>query len=137
MSPARIIAAFLVAPLMTPLVLLGADQLQGAPFNLREQLSAFVFVAGFAYAATIVFGIPVFFLFRVTHWTSVLLYVLVGGLVGLLVSVILNERPSLDVLDLGFRGRCVLAGALSSLVFRMISGARVNQETRSLVQGET
>jgi hypothetical protein len=57
MGAARTIVAFLIAPLMTPLVLLGAEQLRGAAFNLSEQLGAFVFLSGFAYVATVVFGV--------------------------------------------------------------------------------
>ena len=137
MNRARIIAAFLVAPLMTPLVLLGADQLHGAPFNLAEQLGAFVFVSGFAYGATVLFGIPAFFLFRAKRWTNFFLYVLVGGLIGLLVSLILNYPISFDVLGLEYRGWWALAGALSALVFRMLSGVNFDHVSRAPGHGET
>ena len=120
MSRARIITAFLVAPLTTPVVLLGADHLKGTPFNLETDLGLFVFVAGFAYMATALFGIPAFFIFRIKHWTNILLYVLVGGLVGLIVSVILDA--SFDVVNVRFRLLYVVAGGSSALVFRMLSG---------------
>ena len=137
MSSARIAGAFLVAPLMTPIVLLGADQLHGAPFNLTEQAGAFVFVSGFAYAATLLFGIPAFFLFRAKRWGSILLYVLVGGLIGLLVSVILNYRISVDALALEYRGWWAMAGALSALVFRILSGAKFAHVSPAPAHGET
>jgi hypothetical protein len=122
---------------MTPLVLLGADLLHGAPFNLAEQLGAFVFVGGFAYAATVLFGIPAFFLFRANRWTNIFLYVLAGGLIGLLVSVILNYRISFDVFALEYRGWWAIAGASSALVFRMLSGGKFDHVSRAPAHGET
>jgi len=122
---------------MTPVVLLGADQVHGAPFNLAEQLGAFLFVAGFAYAATVFFGIPAFLLFRAKYWTNVFLYVFVGGLIGLLVSVILNYQVSFDVLSLEQRAWHAVAGALSALVFRMLSGVKFDHVSRALAHGET
>ena len=121
MSRGTLILAFIVAPLATPLVLLGADGLHGMPF---WDLGAFVFVAAFAYSATILFGVPSFFLFRAKHWNDVFLYALFGGLIGLLVSVILDHRVPFSVMNLEYRGWHALAGVLSALVFRMLSGVR-------------
>ena len=137
MSTARIIIAFLVAPLMTPVVLLGADHLHGAPFNLSRDFGLFVVVAGFAYAATALFGVPAFFIFRANRWTNVLLYVLVGGLIGLLVSVILNYPVSFDGLSLEYRGWHAAAGALSALVFRVLSAVTFDHVSRAPAHGET
>ena len=137
MSVARTIVAFLIAPLMTPLVLLGADQLRGGPFNLSEQLGGFVIVSGFAYAATGVFGVPAFFLLRAKRWTNVFLYVIVGGLLGFLVSVILNYPISVEMLGLKYRGLWALAGALSALVFRVLSGVKSDHVSSAPVHGET
>ena len=131
MSTARIIIAFMVAPVMTPVVLLGADHLHGAPFNLSEDFGLFVAVAGFAYAAAALFGIPAFFLFRAYRWTGVFLYVLVGALIGLLVSIILNHPVSFDIPSLEYRGWYAAAGALSALVFRVLSGVRFDPVQRS------
>jgi hypothetical protein len=137
MSTARTITAFLVAPLMTPIVLLGADQLHGAPFNLSEQVGAFVFVSGFAYAATALFGIPSFLLFRANRWNNVLLYILFGGIIGLLVSIILNYPVFFDGLSLEYPGLHAGAGALSALVFRVLSGANFDHVSRAPAHGET
>ena len=138
MSVARTIVAFLIAPLMTPLVLLGTDQSRGGvPFNLWEQLGFFVFVSGFAYAATVLFGVPAFFLFRAKGWTNVFLYVLVGGLIGLLVSVILNYPIFFDTQSLKYRACWALAGTLSALVFRVLSGVKVDRVSNAPAHGET
>jgi hypothetical protein len=122
---------------MTPLVLLVADQLHGAQFNLAEQLSAFIFIGGFAYGATLLFGVPAFFLFRARCWSNVFLYVFVGGLIGLLVSVILNYPISSAELGLEYRGWCAAGGALSALVFRMLSGTMFGHVSRAPAHGET
>src|SRR5688500_18632998 len=106
MRTARIIAAFLIAPLITPLLLLGLAQLKTEEFDLVELQGIFIFFAMFAYAATILFGLPTFFLFRAQRWNNMLLYVLAGGLIGLIVSLILNPRLSVDVLALESRGLC-------------------------------
>jgi hypothetical protein len=129
MNPARVIIAFGVAPLMTPIVLLGVARGDGPPFSLKRDLALFVFVAGFAYVATALFGVPAFFLFRTKRWTNVFLYVFVGGLIGLAVSVVINQRVSFSFWDQEFRLRCMLAAALSALVFRMLSGVNFNQKS--------
>ena len=137
MSHARIITAFLVAPLMTPVVLLGADHLHGAPFNPAEEFGLFLFVAGFAYAATALFGVPAFFLFRAKGWTNVFAYMLVGSLIGLTVSFILSYRLSLYVQSLEYRGWHAMAGGLSALVFRILSGVKFNNVSPAAAHGET
>lgn len=78
MNPSRVIVAFLIAPHMTPLVLLWADRLGGERFSLGA-FSIFAFVAGFAYAATAIFGVLAFFLFRAKRWSNIFLYVAAGG----------------------------------------------------------
>src|SRR4029079_15532755 len=103
------------------LVLLGADGLHGMPF---WDLGAFVFVAAFAYSATILFGVPSFFLFRAKHWNDVFLYALFGGLFGLLVSVILDHRVPFSVMNLEYRGWHALAGVFSGACSRMVCGVR-------------
>ena len=137
MNTARIIIAFLVAPLITPVVLLGAEHLHGTPFNLSGDFGLFVVVAGFAYAATALFGIPAFLLFRAYRWSSVFLYVLVGALIGLLVSIILNHPLSFDVRSLEYRGWHAAAGALSALVFRVLSAVKFDHVSRAPAHGET
>jgi hypothetical protein len=137
MRVARIIAAFLIAPLITPLVLLGVAQLKTQEFDLVGLQGIFMFFAMFAYAATILFGIPAFFLFRAQRWNNMLLYVLAGGLIGLLVSLILNPRLSVDVPVLESRGLCVLGGASSALGFRLLSGVKFNHRSRNRPNDET
>jgi hypothetical protein len=133
----RTIAAFLVAPLMTPFVILLSDQSHGAPFNLAEQFIAFLFIAAFAYAATVLFGIPAFFLFRAKRWTNVFLYMLTGGVIGLLFSVLLNYRISFNVLALEYRAWWAIAGSFSALVFRIVLGAKFDHVSIAPARAET
>jgi hypothetical protein len=114
-----------------------ADQSHGAQFNPAEQLGAFIFIGGFAYGATLLFGVPAFFLFRARRWSNIFLYVFVGGLIGLLVSVILNYPTASAELGLEYRGWWAAAGALSALVFRMLSGATFGHVSRAPANGET
>jgi hypothetical protein len=137
MRTARIIAGFLIAPLITPLVLLGVAQLKTEELDLVGLQGIFIFVAMFAYAATILFGLPVFFLFRAQRWNNMLLYILAGGLIGLLVSIILNPRLSIDVAVLESRGLCALGGASSALGFRLLSGVKFNHRSGDSPNGET
>jgi tetrahydromethanopterin S-methyltransferase subunit C len=122
---------------MTPVVLIGADHLHGTPFSLSGDFGLFVVVAGFAYAARALFGIPAFFLFRAYRWTSVFVYVLVGALIGLLVSIIINHPVSFDVPSLEYRGWCAAAGALSALQFRVLSAVKFDHVSRAPAHGET
>jgi hypothetical protein len=137
MRAGRIIAGFLIAPLITPLVLLGVAQLKTEELDLVGLQGIFIFVAMFAYAATILFGLPAFFLFRARRWNNMILYVLAGGLIGLLVSLILNPQLSVDVAVLESRGLCVLGGASSALGFRLLSGVRFNHRSRNRPNDET
>jgi hypothetical protein len=137
MSHARVIAAFLIAPLMTPLVFLAADLSHGMLLNLAELPAYFFVVGGFAYGATALFGIPAFLLFRAKRWNNVLLYGLVGSLIGLLVSVIMNYPVYFSGLSFEYRGWHGVAGALSALMFRMLSGLRFDRASRVPVHGET
>jgi hypothetical protein len=106
-------------------------------FNLGELPFYFLIVGGFAYGATALFGILAFLLFRAKRWTNVLLYMLVGGFIGLLVSVIMNSPVYFSGLSFEYRGWHGVAGALSALVFRMLSGLKFDREPHAPVHVET
>jgi hypothetical protein len=110
MSQSRIIVAYLIAPLISPLVFIAAYLSHGMLFNLGELPFYFLIVGGFAYGATALFGIPAFLLFRAKRWTNVLLYMLVGGFIGLLVSVIMNSPVYFSGLSFAYRGWHGVAG---------------------------
>jgi len=115
MNRGRIIIAFLVAPLVTPVVLELFARLEGS--------STFPFITGVvAYLATIVFGVPAFFIYRALKWTNVFLFVLGGAIIGFVVTLFVFESYTVEYFlqFLQVRVWCVLAGALSALMFRLI-----------------
>jgi len=104
----RLIVAFIVSPLMTPLVLSVLDYTEG-------YVSSFGVYALFAYLAVLLFGLPAFLIYRALRLTNPILFVLGGGLIGYLVSMFIFE---------GYRVKehlwCAVAASLSALVFRII-----------------
>jgi hypothetical protein len=79
MNHMRVILAFLIAPLMTPVSFMTFDLVRGRLLSLSETSSYFVTFGPYAYVATAVFGIPTFFLFRTVRWTNAILFVTAGG----------------------------------------------------------
>jgi hypothetical protein len=73
MTRARTIAAFLFAPLMTPVVIMIYDLFRHVLLDLRQVPFYFVTYGAFAYLATILFGIPALLLFRWLRWTNIIL----------------------------------------------------------------
>jgi hypothetical protein len=124
----------MVAPLVTPVViLLGASRAARIPPQNVPAL--FLLVTEFAYLAAFMFGIPAFFAYRKLRWSHPLLYLLGGGVIGFLVSVILDWAFSSSTVGLKYR---VLAGALSALVFRLIAGEiRPADKTPMPIKSET
>ena len=108
MSNKRVIIAFVLAPLMTPLVLTIFDYAEG-------YVSSFGVYALFAYLAIIVLGLPAFLAYRALRWTNPFLFVFGGALIGYVVSLFIFE---------GYRVKehlwCALAASLSALMFRII-----------------
>jgi len=122
MSWLRTIAAFIAAPLVTPIVI-GFFLFGGIPPSTRQMLGTFYLFAPFAYMAAIVLGIPVFALFRWLNWTNVLLFFAFGTLIGLGVSMVIMRHNPIEYMftrhasDLAV---CALAGGLSATAFRFI-----------------
>ena len=130
----RIILALLVSPLMTPLTFLLAFIFRSSPPPSASGVPViFALYTPFAYAATAVLGIPMFFVFRALKWTNVLAYILGGAVIGLVTaSVIFGLLISWTVGSSIFVW-CVVAGAWSASVFWLVvhgfqseSGAKVS-----------
>jgi len=74
----------------------------------------------FAYLTTVVLGIPAFLLFRAFAWKSLVAYIFGGGFIGLITaSVVFKLWISWTVASSDFVS-CVVAGALSALIFWLI-----------------
>src|SRR5690349_19726975 len=82
----RTLLAFLIAPVMTPLVF-GVREVSSGTTIMRE-LPYFVILLPYSYSAEILFGIPAFIVFRRWRIRSYLAYGLTGALIGEVVYVL-------------------------------------------------
>ncbi|HEV7905804.1 MAG TPA: hypothetical protein VGO96_18335 [Pyrinomonadaceae bacterium] len=121
-TQARIKSAFLISPLVTPFVLMLMAWQQGT-FQFRDA-PAYIIVHGFfAYAAVMLFGYPVFTLYRQMRWTNPLLFMLFGGLIGFLASIMFGQTLDIDspfLFRLNDSMWFICAGALPALIFRLL-----------------
>jgi hypothetical protein len=126
MSSKRTILAFLVAPLMTPLVFCASDLMfrffgPKYPIPIAFDPTLYILIGVYAYLATAVFGVPMYFLFRALHLRNMLLFVVGGAVIGSIVSFILiHSYPLFGFWTMVDRVGFALAGALSALAFRLI-----------------
>jgi hypothetical protein len=118
MSIKRILLAFVLAPLATPLVFVVAWIVFGTlPFDELQPL--IILISMFAYPAALLFGVPVVLVTRRLRYSSKVVFIATGAAVGLLLAAIT---------DLGFRWfegfpfylLCFIAGSLSGLAFAII-----------------
>jgi hypothetical protein len=80
----------------------------------------FALYTPFAYAATLIFGIPMLFLFRSLHWKNPFLFIGAGVLIGFVTALlVLGLLTSWTVLK-GDYAWSAIAGAFSALVFWVI-----------------
>ena len=80
----RIVAAFLIAPLATPLTFIVMGFIRTGGFNADEVRIVVIIIGMYAYLAVIVLGIPAFFIFRAMHWKNSVLLPLEEYLLALL-----------------------------------------------------
>ena len=118
----RITVAFLISPLATPMVFMLDAALRGR-FSV-EDVPFYLAINGFfAYLAVLLFGFPAYFIYRALRWTSPLLFVLCGGLIGFIVSLLFiptTDHASPFVFTLNDRMWFVIAGASSAVLFRLL-----------------
>ena len=136
MTRFRTIAAFVVAPLMTPIVIMAYDLSRHVLIDVPFY---FLTYGLFAYLATIIFGIPALLLFRWFGWTNIFLFVAGGALIGLVVSMFVMEGYTVEYFmqRIGERTLCMVAGGLSALVFRLVLLGARDGGYRVSVRGET
>ena len=138
MNRLRIIAGFLFAPLMTPATLVVAASLRGNPLSSAHDLLAiFAIYAPFAYLAVLIFGLPAFFLFRFLGFKGVMVHLLAGATIGLVVSLFVFRVVVGWSVASGDYAWCVVAGAMSALVFWLFAHGFVGTEMRVPSNGET
>ncbi len=86
----RIIAAFMIAPLATPLTFVVLGFIRTGGFNADEVRIIVIFFGLYAYLAVVVLGIPAFFIFRAMHWKNPVLFAIGGIIIGFVVSLIFD-----------------------------------------------
>ena len=140
MSRQRIIAAFLLAPLMAPLTFVVTVFFRGSPVASPSGIPViFLLYAPFAYLAAAIFGLPLFFLFRLLSWNNVAAYLVGGTTIGLVVAQIVTKLLVSWEVASGDYAWCAIAGAGSALVFwSIVRGAPTTATPpRVTINGET
>ena len=124
MSRCRTVLAFLIAPLLAPimgLVAYGIHTSALPPVAAIRRLS--LFFGLLAYALTAIFGLPAFFLMRATFLGGKLLASIWGGLVGFVTSFVLFAIAPGFFISNPAEGYITysLTGTLSGFLFWMIA----------------
>ena len=121
MSRVRLILALLVAPLMTPLTFVVAMvSRRSVPPSSSIIPEVFALYTLFAYAATLIFGIPLLFLFQRLRWKNPFYFIVGGALIGLVTSLVIIGLLISWTVSKGDYGWSAVAGAFSALVFWVI-----------------
>jgi hypothetical protein len=124
-KPGRIVAAFLIAPLMVPAVFSAVGFVSDA-YNLRtfsawgllDNFSTFAFFGlPFAYFAELALGVPAWLAFKYFRIRSFAAFAAGGAFLGLLFSLIWEGWPG----DLLFLAIFVIAASASATLFRAIA----------------
>lgn len=114
--------AFLISPLATPLVFMLWGMQQGV-FLFRDA-PAYLIVHGFcAYLAVLLFGYPAYMIYREMRWTNPLLFMLFGGLIGFIASIMFGQtfdETATFLFRLNDSMWFVSAGAVPALIFRLL-----------------
>src|SRR5689334_16250255 len=121
MGKKKIVLAFVISPLATPLVFLVAIACRvGVGPSPAYIPFSFLIYTPFAYIAMALLGLPAFFLYCSKGWSNPVLYVLGGMAIGLLCAwVILGYGVSWQVDSVDYLW-CVMAGGVSAIVFWLI-----------------
>ena len=136
MSKGRIAAAFLIAPLATPVVFsvigiaANPSELRDLSLVVGQFIVACLYLSRVAYLAALVLGIPIWMIFRHYRIYSLSAFVVGGALIGLFAALILGALARTPITTLlnplspaWVRGgvlACVLAASASAVVFRSI-----------------
>ena len=129
----RVVLGFFLAPLMTPLWFIASALAFGSgPVRLGDVEVFFAITGIYAYAATLVFGVPVFFLYRSFKIKSFIFFIIGGGVIGVIMSWFMAQTYSFTYLKLHLW--FAIPGVLSALVFRLITGSTPYERRRSFAE---
>jgi len=124
-NPGQIVAAFLISPLIVPLVFSLAvfmiDAYNLGTFSPQEPLYGIldfsIFGLPYAYLAELLLGVPAWLVFRYFRIRSFPAFAAGGAFLGLLFYLIWEGWPG----DLSFAAICVTAASVSAILFRAIA----------------
>jgi len=130
-APGRTVAAFLIAPLIVPLVfsLVGfvSDAYNLRTFSLQEFVDGLllytIYGLPFAYMAELLLGVPVWLAFRYFRIRSFVAFAAGGAFLGLLFYLIWEGWPG----DLLFLAIFVIAASASAALFRAIAFSKLTR----------
>ena len=122
MKQFRVWLAFVVAPLVTPVVFVVVEVLEGRVTNWQALFGYLLVFSAFTYPSVAVFGVPSYLIFRKWRVTSVGAYALAGAVIGLLSAIawIIVFRFAMVPT---FFASCLVSSLLSVLLFRRIANA--------------
>jgi hypothetical protein len=121
MSRQRLIPALLIAPLMTPLTfVVTVVSRRSVPPSSSIIPVVFALYTPFAYTATVIFGIPMLFLFRRLRWKNPFLFIVGGVLIGFVTALLVFSLLTSWTVLKGDYAWSAIAGAFSALVFWVI-----------------
>jgi hypothetical protein len=119
MSYIRLYLAYLVSPLVLPLAIIVYGMLYN-PFH-KDMIIGIITLTPLYYFAALVFGVPMFFLYRALRWENVFVYILGGAIIGSVSTLLFlglldywgqsNAKPELGALVM-----MSFIGGLSGLV---------------------
>ncbi len=139
----RSILAFVLAPLVTPLIFTALLAFDGSLLSFRgtfgmleDALTGFLMIATFAYTATILLGVPAFFMYKRFQLHSVISYALGGVVIAVIAMVLITSitrganflntsRTTTAFAFLKSLSVLVACGGLSGILFRLIAFSRV------------
>lgn len=125
----RIIAAFLLSPLMTPLVFILTVACREGLVDALDSIPLILLIyTPFAYLAMVIFGLPAFLVFRALGLSTFPAYIIAGALFGLITTWLIAKFIFDWTIDPADYIWSAAAGAstgmmFSLIVFRLNSGA--------------
>ncbi len=128
----RLLKAMLIAPLAALPAMVMAALLRGWTLD-GARVPFFLVHLSFAYAAALVFGLPLHLLLRRAGRDEPWIYGVLGCVIGAVVAATAEARTTLQPADWI---ASVLAGGLGGLMFRALAGvATLAQESRPAIPG--
>jgi hypothetical protein len=140
MNYIRLYLAFLVSPLVLPLAIIVYGMLHN-PFH-KDIIVGIITLTPLYYFAALIFGVPMFFLYRALGWENVFAYILGGVIIGSVSAFLFfslldywgqsNAKPELGVLS----GMAIVGGLSALVAWLFLYGFKSDEAVNDLNNGE-